>query len=144
MNQKLTPSHLAFLKNLHSGKKKSNDALIYDFLKNKGATSSYHLEGFFEKNRIVKTNGKSTLNSVSSTLRSLELKGYIRKCGQTRIMKTLYSIYEAVLEQPQMLIEANKIKVEQKNTWLNKGLKHGYLTDEKILELQAQEIVPFT
>lgn len=144
MNQKLTPSHLAFLKNLHSGKKKSNDALIYDFLKKKGATSSYHLEDFFEKNRIVKTNGKSTLNSVSSTLRSLELKGIIRKCGQTRIMKTFYSIYEAVLEQPQMLIEANKIKVEQKNTWLENGLKHGYLTGEKFLELQAQEIVPFT
>jgi hypothetical protein len=139
MNQKLTPSHLSFLKHLHSGKKKSNDSLIYDFLRKKGATSSYHLEDFFEKNRIVKTNGKSTLNSVSSTLRSLELKGFIRKCGQTRIMKTLYSIYEAVLEQPQMLIEANKIKVEQKNTWLN----NGYLTGEKFLELQAQEIVPF-
>jgi hypothetical protein len=141
MSNKLTPSHLSFLKNLHSGKKKSNDLLIYDFLTKKGATSSYHLEDFFEKNRIVKTNGKSTLNSVSSTLRSLELKGFIRKCGQTRIMKTLYSIYEAVLEQPQMLIEANKIKVEQKNTWLNNGLKHGWLSAEEFNKLQEQESV---
>ena len=141
MNQKLTPSHLAFLKNRNSGKMKSNEDLIYDVLSKKGATSSYHLEDFFEKNRIVKTNGKSTLNSVSSTLRSLELKGIIRKCGQTRIMKTLYSIYEAVLEQPQMLIEANKIKVEQKNTWLNKGLKHGWLSAEEFNKLQEEESV---
>ena len=143
MNQNLTPKITAFLKSHHSGSRESNNHLIYGELLKKGKTPSYYLEDFFEKNRIVKTNGKSTLNSVSSTLRSLELKGFIRKCGQTRILKTLYSIYEAVLEQPQMLIEANKIKVEQKNTWLNNGLKHGYLTGEKFLELQAQEIVPF-
>jgi hypothetical protein len=56
-------------------------------------------------------------------------------------MKTLYSIYEAVLEQPQMLIEANKIKVEQKNTWLNNGLKHGWLSAEEFNKLQEQESV---
>ena len=144
MSKKLTPSHLSFLKNLHSGKKKSNDSLIYDFLKNKGATSSYHLEDFYEKNRIVKANGKSSLSSVSPTLRTLELLGMIRKCGQIRVLKTLYSKYEAVEGIPQMVIEANKIKVEQRNAWLENGLKNNWLTGEQVLELQVQEIVYYT
>jgi hypothetical protein len=52
----------------------------------------------------------------------------IRKCGQIRVLKTLYSKYEAVEGIPQMVIEANKIKVEQRNAWLENGLKNNWLT----------------
>lgn len=140
MSIKLTPKLIAYVKAIESGLLASNNALIYKKLKAQGSTSSYNLEDFYEKNRIVKANGKSSLSSVSPTLRNLELFGMIRKCGQTRILKTLYSKYEAVDETPQMVIEANKIKVEQRNAWLENGLKHGWLSGEQVLELQAQEI----
>ena len=144
MNQNLTPKITAFLKSHYSGSRESNNHLIYGELLKKGKTPSYYLEDFFEQNRIVKTNGKSSLNSVSSTLRSLELDGLIRKCGQTKVNKTLYSIYEAVREIPQMIIEANKIQVEQRNTWLNSGLKHRWLSGEEFNKLQEQEIIYYT
>jgi hypothetical protein len=144
MNQNLPPKIISFLKLHHSGSRKSNNHLIYAELLKKGRTPSYYLEHFFEQNRIVKTNGKSSLNSVSSTLRGLEVDGLIRKCGQTKVNKTLYSIYEAVQEIPQIIIEANKIKVEQKNTWLATGLKHNWLSGEEFNKLQEQEIVSYT
>ena len=141
MSKKLTPRLITYVKAIESGLIASNNALIYKKLKDQGATSSYHLEDFYEKNRIVKANGKSSLSSVSPTLRNLESLGMIRKCGQIRILKTIYSKYEAVDGVPQMVIEANKIKVEQRNAWFNTGLKHGWLTGEQVLELQAQESV---
>ena len=103
MNQNLPPKIISFLKLHHSGSRKSNNHLIYAELLKKCRTPSYYLEHFFEQNRIVKTNGKSSLNSVSSTLRGLEVDGLIRKCGQTKVNKTLYSIYEAVQEIPQII-----------------------------------------
>lgn len=141
MNQKLTPKLIAYIEAIESGLIASNNALIYKKLKDQGASSSYHLEDFYEKNRIVNANGKSSLSSVSPTLRNLELLGMIRKCGQIRVLKTLYSKYEAVEGIPQMVIEANKIKLEQRNAWLENGLKNNWLTGEQVLELQAQESV---